>query len=94
MLISVRAGDKEIVNVSISKKREAMKSLTDKALKCLRGVANTKRYFLKFEEFEPVCYSRLMNIGWLHRDLMIGFHQIYFGKNCGSLKGGCKVLDT
>ena len=35
-----------------------------------------------------------MNIGWLHRDLMISLHQINFGKDCGSLKGGYEVLDV
>ena len=34
-----------------------------------------------------------MNTAWLHRNLILGSHQIYFGKNRGSLKGGCKVLD-
>ena len=48
---------------------------------------------LKFGESEQGCYSRLMNIGWLRRNLMIGSHLIYFGENYGSLKGGCKVLD-
>ena len=37
-------------------------------------------------------YSCLGNIDWLHRDLMIGSHQIDFEKDCESLKGGCEVL--
>ena len=77
--MNTRAGDEEIINVSISK-REITKNLVDQAFKCLRGVAETKWHLRKFEESERVCYSRLMKIGWLHRDLMIGSHQIYFEK--------------
>ena len=41
MLISTRAGDEEIVDVSVSK-RKASKNLVNKALKRLRGVTKTK----------------------------------------------------
>ena len=41
MLLSSRAGDEEIIDVSISK-RVATKNLVDKALKCLCGIAKTK----------------------------------------------------
>ena len=73
MLISARAGDEEIVNVSKSK-WEATKNLIAKALECLRGVVKIIWHLQKFEKSERGCYSRLVNIGWLHRDLMIGSH--------------------
>ena len=92
MLISTRAGDEEIVDVSV-RKCETPKNLVYETLECLRSVAKTKWHLQKFEKSKRGCYGRLGNIGWLHRDLMIGSHQIYFGKNCGSLNGGCKVLD-
>ena len=40
MLISTQAGDEEIIDVTISK-RKAMKNLVNKALKCMHGIAKT-----------------------------------------------------
>ena len=86
MLISTQARDKEIVNVNVSK-WEASKYLVDEALKCLHSVTKTKWHLQKFKKSKQGCYSRLMSIGWLHRNLMIGSHQIDFRKDCGSLEG-------
>ena len=64
MLISTRAGDEEIINVSISK-RKATKNLVNKVLKCLCGIAKNKRHLNKWhlKESDQDYYSRLMNIG-------------------------------
>ena len=93
ILIGTRDGDEEIVDVSV-RKSETPKTLVDEGLKCLQSVAKTEWYLQKFEKSKRGCYGRLGNIGWLHRDLMVGSHQVDFGKDGGSLKGGCKVLNV
>ena len=71
-----------------------LEELVNETLICLCGIAKTKWHLQKFKKSKLGCYSCLGNIGGLHRDLMIGSHQIDFGKDGGSLKCGCKVLDV
>ena len=68
--------------------------MVNEALKCLCSVEKTKWHHEKFEESKWGWYDRLGNIGWLHGDLMMRSHQIDFGKDGGSLKGGSKGLNV
>ena len=77
VFISTRAGNEDIVNVHVGVlKREATKNSVDETLKCLCCVAQTKWHLCKFVEFEGSCYGHLMDISWLHRDLVVTLHQI------------------
>ena len=53
----------------------------------------TEEHAKKLKQFKGGGNSSLVNIRWLHRNLMICSYQVNLGEHCGAMEGGSEVLN-
>lgn len=87
------ASNEDVVDVGVAK-REASCNLVHEALKTLRSIPKSKRHTGVLKQAEGRCYGGFRNVGRLHGDLMVSFHEVDLGEHRGAIQVGSKVLDV
>jgi PhoPQ-activated pathogenicity-related protein len=90
MSLEVRAGDPEVIQVTVQK-RQACQDPIHYMLKTAACIAEAKGHAQKLEEAKWRNNSRFWSILWPHQDLPITFPEVYLAKDRAATESVRKI---